>query len=68
MFKNLKAINKQIKKAVNSNFSKVIEINQRYSHPRIEMSPAVKFALFALRLYLFLLVGLLVYKFITLLH
>lgn len=39
------------------------EINQRYSKPHIEMSRGVKFALMALRVYLLLLVGLIIFKF-----
>jgi hypothetical protein len=46
---------------------KIREINQRYSHPHIEMSAAVRMSLVALRFYLLFLVGLMVYKFITLL-
>jgi hypothetical protein len=46
---------------------KIREINQRYATPRIQMSGAVRIALLVLRLYLFILVGLLVYKFITVL-
>ena len=67
MIKNLNVINKQIKKFIKHNFARIIEINQKYSHPRIEMSPAVKLSLLILRLYMFFLVGLLVFKFITLL-
>jgi hypothetical protein len=40
-------------------------INRRYAKPRLTMSPAVRWALLILRLYLLLLVGLLGYKFIT---
>jgi hypothetical protein len=40
-------------------------INRRYAKPRLAMSPAVKFALLSLRLYLLTLVGLLAYKFIS---
>ena len=50
------------------NFGKIIEINQKYSSPRIEMSFPVKVSLFILRLYLFFLVGLLIFKFVTLLY
>ena len=39
-------------------------INRRYAKPAIEMTPFVKICLVALRLYLFVLVGLLVYKFV----
>jgi hypothetical protein len=45
---------------------KVGDINQRYSHPRIEMSKAVRLSLLALRVYLLFLVVLLVYKFVLL--
>jgi hypothetical protein len=48
--------------------AKIREINQRYSKPHIEMSPAVKFSLLALRIYLFVLVGLIIYKFILMLN
>ena len=41
------------------------EINTRYSKPSIAMTPLVRVCLLFLRFYLFLLVGLLVYKFVT---
>ncbi len=44
---------------------KVHEINRKYAKPRIKMSRGVKFALLFLRLYLFFLVGLLVFRLIT---
>ena len=40
-------------------------INRRFAKPRLTMSPAVRWALLILRLYLLSLVGLLGYKFIT---
>lgn len=40
-------------------------INRRFAKPRLTMSPAVRWALLILRLYLLALVGLLGYKFIT---
>jgi hypothetical protein len=46
--------------------AKIREINARYQHPRIEMSRAVRVSLMTLRLYLFTLVGLMVYKFVIL--
>ena len=49
------------------NFAKVREINKKYAKPNVEMSMWVKSSLLFLRLYLILLVGLLLYKFITLL-
>jgi len=45
-------------------FAKLHEINSRYGKPRIQMSGAVRLSLMALRLYLFALVGLMVYKFV----
>ena len=48
--------------------STVKSINQKYAKPQIKMTPMVKFSLLALRLYLIFLVGILVYRFITLLH
>lgn len=47
-------------------FTKIREINTRYHRPRIEMSGAVRASLLALRLYLFGLVGLMIYKFVLL--
>jgi hypothetical protein len=48
-------------------FPKIAEINRKYSHPRLVMSPLVQRVLLSLRLYLLFLVALLAYKFITLL-
>jgi hypothetical protein len=45
---------------------KIREINRRYAEPRIEMSPAVRYSLLALRIYLLFLVSLMVYKFVIL--
>ena len=45
---------------------KIREINERYAKPKVEMSPAIKFSLAGLRIYLLAIVGLLIYKFITL--
>ncbi len=47
---------------------KVREINHRYSEPHIEMSRGVRISLMALRIYLLVLVGLIVYKFILILN
>jgi hypothetical protein len=44
-------------------FARIRYINAKYAEPRIAMSPAVRFALLSLRIYLLLLVGLLAYKF-----
>jgi len=56
-----------IKDIFNNNYAKIREINKKYATPNIEMSKWVKFALLSLRFYLIFLVGLLIYKFITLL-
>jgi hypothetical protein len=47
---------------------RIREINARYREPHIEMSPAVRLSLLALRIYLLVLVGLMLYKFIDLLR
>lgn len=47
-------------------FAKIREINARYREPRIEMSGTVRLSLLALRLYLFALVALMVYRFVQL--
>jgi hypothetical protein len=46
----------------------VQSINQKYAKPQIKMTRFVKFSLFSLRLYLLFLVGILVYRFITMLR
>ncbi len=56
-----------IRNFISHNYAKVRDINKKYATPNIEMSGAVKFSLLCLRLYLVFLVGLLIYKFITLL-
>jgi hypothetical protein len=43
----------------------VRDINVRYSKPSIRITPLVRICLLSLRFYLFLLIGLLIYKFIT---
>ena len=49
-------------------FRKIGEINNRYRHPRIEMSKGVVASLLFLSIYLLFLVCLMVYKFILLLN
>ena len=46
----------------------VKSINQKFATPQIKMTPWVKFSLLSLRLYLIFLVGILVYRFITMLR
>jgi hypothetical protein len=45
---------------------KIKEINRKYSKPRLEITPLVRAALLALRLYLIMLMFILIYKFYTL--
>ena len=47
---------------------KIKEINRKYSKPRLKMTPLVRAALLALRLYLIMLVIILIYKFYTLIR
>ena len=47
---------------------RVQEINKKYSKPRITMTPTVKVSLLVLRIYLIVIMGLLLYKFITLVY
>jgi hypothetical protein len=51
--------------SIGGNLDKVRAINRRYAHPRLTISPMVRLCLLILRVYLLLLVGLLAYKFIT---
>ncbi len=55
-----------IKNFFSHNYAKIREINKKYATPNIEMSKWVKLSLLLLRFYLIFLVGLLSYKFITL--
>jgi len=43
----------------------VRSVNARYAKPQIEMTPFVKICLFTLRAYLFVLIGLMIYKFVV---
>ena len=47
-------------------FDKIREINRRFSTPHVKMTRGVKVALFFLRVYLLLLVGILFFKFFSL--
>jgi len=47
-------------------FARIREINQKFKAPHVKMTPGVKIALFLLRIYLLLLVGILFFKFFTL--
>ena len=47
-------------------YARVRQINRRYKAPTIEMSVGVRSSLVILRLYLIVLIGLTLYKFVTL--
>ncbi|OGH97065.1 MAG: hypothetical protein A2039_10135 [Candidatus Melainabacteria bacterium GWA2_34_9] len=72
MLKKFRIIKRQLKKLLKlfyeQHFEKIIEINEKYASPRIATVPIVKFALAALKIYLLFIVGLLLYKFITLVY
>lgn len=72
MLKKIKIIKRQLKKLLKifyeQHFEKIIEINEKYASPRLATAPTVKFALVALKFYLLFIVGLLVYKLITLIY
>ncbi len=53
---------------IDSLITGVRAINRKYATPRIEMTAFAKTCLLTLRIYLIVLVGLLLYKFIITLH
>ena len=57
-----------MKNLLKGRFSRIREINRKYDRPRVKMTRGVRVALFMLRLYLILLVGILVVKFISLVN
>ncbi len=57
-----------MKNLLKGRFGRIREINRKYDRPRVKMTRGVKIALFMLRLYLILLVGILVVKFISLVN
>ena len=59
------SIKDAIQTMVSDQLEQVRAINRRYAETRLKMSPAVRLALLTLRVYLLTLVGLLAYKFIT---
>jgi hypothetical protein len=46
-------------------FDAIGRINEKYKHPKIQMTPMVRISLLALRLYLFFILAILLYKFIS---
>ena len=47
-------------------FDRIREINKRFNRPHVKMTRGVRFALLMLRIYLLLLLGILFFKFFTL--
>lgn len=45
--------------------SAIREINAKYQHPKITMTPLVRYSLLALRLYLLFMVGVLLFKLVS---
>ena len=65
---NPKIALKKINKLFENRFTKIREINKKYAQPRLAMSKSTKFGLLFLRIYLTIIIGLLVYKFLTLIQ
>lgn len=63
--KNTQTLQENFKCFFQRRFGKIIEINERYAHPKIGMTKTVKVSLLLLRAYLIFLLLLLVFKFIT---
>lgn len=55
-----------MRKFFRGSYAKIRQINRQYAVPTIEMSAGVSWALLILRLYLIGLIGLTLYKFVTL--
>ncbi|MBF0206272.1 MAG: hypothetical protein HQK53_05230 [Oligoflexia bacterium] len=58
-------LNEKIGNIINDQLDRLYAINRKYSNPKITMTPTVRWALLALRLYILFLVGILFYKFFT---
>ncbi|MFA4947041.1 MAG: hypothetical protein WC674_00840 [Candidatus Krumholzibacteriia bacterium] len=61
-------LSRRIAGFVGNMVSQISAINKKYATPHVKTTPAVRVALVFLRFYLLALVGILVYKFITLVH
>ncbi len=55
-------------KMIRRQLDKIAAINRKYSVPRTEISTAARVSLLFLRVYLLFLVGLMIFKFITLIR
>ena len=61
-------VGKRIGNFVREFTGKISSINQKYATPKIKLSGAAKFALLLLEIYLIVLIGLLAYRFWTIIH
>ena len=61
-------LDNRVRKQWRDRFSRIIEINKKYAVPRIKMTRMVGIALLFLRFYLLFLVGILFFKFFTILR
>lgn len=66
-FQIFELISSRFNKFFENTFHEVKEINKKYRLPHTKTTPLVKISLLMLRVYLFLLIAILFYKFITLL-
>jgi len=64
----VRVIGEQIVALVSESAQKIRSINQKYANPKIQLSGGAKLALLFLELYLIFLVGLLAFKFWTIIH
>ena len=64
----VRVLGEQIVSIVRQSTGKIRSINQKYAKPKIQLSGGAKFALLFLELYLIFLVGLLAFKFWTIIH
>jgi len=54
-----------MRKLFRRSIAKIRHINRQYAVPQIQMSPGVRVSLVLLRLYLIVVIGLTLYKFVT---
>lgn len=62
----IEVVARRVGRLAGATAAQISAINKKYATPHIKTTPAVRAALLFLRLYLLALVGLLVYKFVTL--
>ena len=64
----VRVFGEQIASILRESTGKIRSINQKYANPKIQLSGGAKFALLLLELYLMFLVGLLAFKFWTIIR